>query len=203
MDGQQLFEKTGLAQWTRPTDRIGSTGRQVLEHSARTAITAVASMLTARLFRLPQIYWAPITTLVITQSSLGSTLAVSWQRFIGTALGAVAGAIVASYFGPDMLVFGIGVFLLGILCSGVRVARSAYRFGGVTLAIVLLVPRVEPAWRIAWHRFAEVSIGIAVALVMTVVWPEREADRQKRAPDSDALPRSNKENKFWQPKLKR
>lgn len=33
----------------------------------------------------------------------------------------------------------------------------------------------EPAWRIAFHRFAEVSVGIAVALVMTVVWPERGA----------------------------
>jgi len=39
--------------------------------------------------------------------------------------------------------------------------RSAYRFGGVTVAIVLLVRRVEPAWQVAFHRFAEVSTGIA------------------------------------------
>jgi uncharacterized membrane protein YccC len=56
----------------------------------------------------------------------------------------------------------------------VRSDHSAYRFGGVALAIVLLIPRTGPPWRIAFHRFAEVSIGIAVALVMTVVWPERE-----------------------------
>jgi hypothetical protein len=31
---------------------------------------------------------APITTLVITQSSLGAALTVSWQRLVGTALGA-------------------------------------------------------------------------------------------------------------------
>ena len=156
-------------------DQIGSTGRQVLEHSARTAVTAAASMLAARLFSLPEIYWAPITTLVITQSSLGSTLAISWHRFIGTALGAAVGAIVASYFGPDLLVFGVGVFLLGILCTGVRADRTAFRFGSVTLAIVLIFPRVEPAWRVAFDRFSEVSIGIAVALAMTVVWPERDA----------------------------
>jgi uncharacterized membrane protein YgaE (UPF0421/DUF939 family) len=87
----------------------------------------------ARLLTLPEIYWAPITTLVIAQSSLGSTLAISWQRFIGTVLGAAVGAIVASYFGPDVLVFAVGVFLLGILCTGVRADRTAYRFGGVTL----------------------------------------------------------------------
>jgi len=189
MDVQKIFDKGNLARLVRSTDQIGSTGRQVLEHSARTALTAVASMLTARLFSLPQIYWAPITTLVITQSSLGATLAVSWQRFIGTVLGAALGAIVASYFGPDMLVFGVGVFLLGIFCTGVQADRSAYRFEGVTLAIVLLVPRVEPAWRVAFDRFAEVSIGIAVALVMTVVWPEKDATNKVNP--GDPLPQKH------------
>ena len=132
-------------------------------------------MLMARLLRLPQTYWAPITTLVIAQSSLGSTFAVSSQRFIGTALGAAVGAILASYFGMHALVFAASVFLLGLLCAGVRASRSAYRFGGVTLAIVLLVPRTEPPWRIAFHRFAEVSVGIVVALAMAVVWPETDA----------------------------
>jgi uncharacterized membrane protein YgaE (UPF0421/DUF939 family) len=37
---------------------------------------------------------------VITQSSLGAALTVSWQRFVGTMLGTVVGAIVASQFGP-------------------------------------------------------------------------------------------------------
>jgi len=39
---------------------------------------------------------------------------------------------------------------------------------------VLLVPRTGPAWQIAFHRFVEVSIGIGVALMFSVVWPERE-----------------------------
>jgi uncharacterized membrane protein YccC len=132
-------------------------------------------LLTARLFRLPEIYWSAITTLVITQSSLGAALTVSWQRFAGTVLGAVVGAIVANYFGPHVLVFGVTVFLLGLLFAVTTADRSAYRFGGITLAIVLLVPRTKPAWVVAFHRFAEVSIGIAVALILTVVWPEKEA----------------------------
>ena len=45
-----------------------------------------ASLLAARSFRLPEAYWAPITTLVITQSSLGAARTVSWHRFVGTAL---------------------------------------------------------------------------------------------------------------------
>jgi hypothetical protein len=46
-------------------------------------------------FKLPEAYWAPITTLVITQSSLGATLTVSWQRFVGTALGALEALVSA------------------------------------------------------------------------------------------------------------
>ncbi len=157
------------------SDGVGWTAWPVVVHSARTAVAVVASVLVARLFRLPETYWAAVTTLVITQSSLGAALTVSWQRFVGTVLGAILGAIVASHFGPHVLVFGTSVFILGLLCAVVHADRSAYRFGGVTLAIVLLVPRTGPAWQIALHRFAEVSIGIAVALLLTVVWPEREA----------------------------
>src|SRR2546428_4701673 len=74
------------------------TAWRVLVHSVRTAIACVASLLVARLFRLPEAYWAPITTMVITQSSLGAAFAVSWQRFVGTFLGAAAGAVVAGLF---------------------------------------------------------------------------------------------------------
>jgi uncharacterized membrane protein YccC len=152
----------------------------VLVHSLRTALAAVASLMTARLLRLPEAYWAPITTLVITQSSLGAALAVSSQRFMGTVLGALVGAIIASQLGPQanpalrLAVFGGSIFLLGLVCALARSDRSAYRFGGVTLAIVLLVPRTGPAWQVAFRRFAEVSIGIAVALLLAWIWPEKE-----------------------------
>jgi hypothetical protein len=71
-------------------------------------------------------------------------------------------------------VFGASVFMLGLLCPLALADRSAYRFAGITLAIVLLIPRVGPAWEIAFHRFAEVCIGIGVALTLTLIWPERE-----------------------------
>ena len=147
----------------------------VLVHSARTAVAAVASLLTAGLFRLPEAYWAPITTLVITQSSLGAAFHVSWQRLVGTALGALLGAIAATYFAPNVVVLGICVFILGLLRVLARLELLAYRFAGMTLAIVFLIPRTGDPWQIAFHRLAEVSIGIAVALILAWVWPEKEA----------------------------
>ena len=155
-------------------DKVNSTWWPVLVHSVRTALAAVVSLLVARLFGLPTTYWAPITTLVITQSSLGAAFAISSQRFIGTLLGALVGGVAAAFFGPHVLVFGICVFILGLLCAIARSGPSAYRFGGVTLAIVVLIPRSGNAWAVAFHRFAEVSVGIGVALLLAVVWPERE-----------------------------
>jgi len=146
-------------------------------NSARTAAAAVVSLIVARLFRLPEAYWAPITTLVITQSSLGAALSVSCERFMGTVLGAAVGAIVGSSFGPNILIFGAGVFILGLLSAAANSNRNAFRFAGVTLAVVQLVPRVGSPWRIAFHRFAEVCIGLVVALILSVVWPEQEEVR--------------------------
>jgi hypothetical protein len=70
-----------------------------------------------------------------------------------------------------------------VRAGAVALTRSdltGYRFGAVTVAIVLLVPRASPAWHIALHRFVEVSIGIAVALVFAEVWPEREASLSEK-----------------------
>jgi uncharacterized membrane protein YccC len=146
-----------------------------LEHPVRTAIAAVASLLVARAFRLPEAYWSVITTLVVvTQSSIGDAMTNSWQRFVGTALGAVAGALLATYFGPSAIIFGAGVFVLGLVCAILHLDRPAYRFAGITLAIVILVARASPPWVIAAHRFFEVSVGIAVGLAITALWPERK-----------------------------
>lgn len=162
---------TRKSRWNRVKGRL----LPVLSHSTRTAVAAVASLLVARLFTLPEAYWAPLTTLVITQSSLGAALTVSWQRSVGTVLGGAVGVIAATFFGRGVLVFAVGVFLLGLLCALIRSDRSAYRFSGITLAIVLLVPRTGPPSQIAWHRCAEVFIGIGVALLLTMVWRDREA----------------------------
>lgn len=86
---------------------------------------------------------------------------------------AVVGAVAATYFRQSLWAFGIAVFLIGMLCAVLRVERSAYRYASITLAIVMLVPRSNSAWLIAIHRFFEVSLGIAVGLLLSAVWPER------------------------------
>jgi uncharacterized membrane protein YccC len=109
--------------------------RNWLTHSARTALAVVASLIVARLCRMPEAYWAPITT----------------------------------------------IFALGLLCALLRLDQSAYRFAGFTLTIVVLIVRPQAPWTTGLHRFVEVSLGIAVALVFTAVWPPRDLPSAKNA----------------------
>jgi len=145
-------------------------------NSARTATAAAASFLIARLCGLPEAYWAPISTLVVMQSTLGAALKISADRFIGTLVGALAGGLLAHYFPQAWWMFAVGVFFLGILCAAFRLSDS-YRFAGITLAIVILIPHTNSSWIVALHRFIEVSIGIIVGLAVTVIW-RAPAERQ-------------------------
>ena len=155
---------------------------QSLQHSARTAVAAVVSLAAARLFRLPEAYWAAVTTLIVMQSTLGAAVTVSARRFIGTVLGASLGALLATLFGTNIVAFGVGIFVLGVLCAWLAklnpklpeyLERSTYRFGGIALVIVMLVVRYNSPWVAALHRIAEIAIGILAGLVMTLIWPER------------------------------
>ncbi len=148
--------------------------RPALEHAVRTTAAATASFAIAAALQLPQAQWAAISTIVVTQSTLETALIISGQRLLGTAIGATAGALLARRLGSTMIAFSVGLLGLGLLCALLRLDRPAYRFAGITLAIIVLVQPVEPAWRMALHRFVEVAVGIAVGLVAAKLWPDRE-----------------------------
>src|SRR6516225_8985773 len=143
-------------------------------HSIRTAGAATVSICVARLIGMPEAYWAAIATLVVMQSTLGATLTTSVERIVASALGASLGAIESTYFGSNLIVFAIAIFLLGILSFVLRLEKTGYRYASVTLTIIVLIPRVGAPWSIAAHRFVEVSIGIVVALVVVAIWEERQ-----------------------------
>jgi uncharacterized membrane protein YccC len=143
-------------------------------HPVRTAVAATVSVLVARLVGMPEAYWAAIATLVVMQSTLAATLTLAIERIVATAVGASIGAIDPNYFGSNLVAFAVAIFLLGLLSFAFRLEKTAYRYAGITLAIIVLIQRANAAWVVALHRFIEVSAGILVGLAVVALWPERE-----------------------------
>jgi len=81
--------------------------------------------------------------MIVIQSSLGSALPVSAQRFVETLLGAVVGALTVTLFIGKVFEFGMAVFVIGIICTILQLEKNAYRFASITLAIVMLVTRTD------------------------------------------------------------
>ncbi|PLX70457.1 MAG: hypothetical protein C0602_06490 [Denitrovibrio sp.] len=152
---------------------IHETSKHVwLIHSATTAIAATIALAVANLLNLGESYWAPISTIIVMQSTLGASWDTSKQRFAGTVIGALVAGIMYDLPVPIPVSLGIGIFIMGLICAGLKMVLSAFRFAGVTYAIIILLPHTETAWRIGLHRFIEVSLGIAVALVVTAIAPD-------------------------------
>jgi uncharacterized membrane protein YgaE (UPF0421/DUF939 family) len=144
------------------------------------ALAAVLSYLIACLFRLPEAYWAPMSTLIVMKLTLSAALPIAVQYVLGTAVGAAVGAGTDIYFHASVWSFGAAVVVVGLLCVVLRVRRSAFRYAGITLVIVMLVPRSTSGRLVALHRFFEVTIGIVVGLVLFALWQNIDLKRSAK-----------------------
>jgi uncharacterized membrane protein YccC len=141
------------------------------KQAIKTAIAGVAALYVTRLFHLPQGYWAAISALIVMQSNVGATLSASRTRLAGTAVGAVVGGAFTALLGDNMLDFALAVAVAFFLCFLLRLPDSQ-RLATVTVAIIMLIAQSASAWVVALHRFTEVSIGILIALVVSLtLWP--------------------------------
>jgi len=141
-----------------------------ISHVVFSALAAVTSYAIARLFRLPEAYWASMSALIVTQLTLRAAFPIAVQYVVGTAIGAAVGGVTDIYFHTSVWALGAAIVLVGLLCVALRIERSAFRYANITLVIVMLVPRSASGGLVAFRRFFEVSIGIGVGLVLFAVW---------------------------------
>jgi uncharacterized membrane protein YccC len=141
------------------------------KQAVKTAIAGVISLYLTDLFHLPEGYWAAISALIVMQSNVGATLSASRTRLAGTAVGAVVGGLFAAVFGMNTMAFALAVAIAFFVCDSLHLAESQ-RLATVTVAIIMLIGRTSSAWIIALHRFAEVALGILIALLVSLtLWP--------------------------------
>src|SRR5262249_11632793 len=111
-----------------------------IAHVCFVAMAALASYLIATLLRLPEAYWAPMSTLIVMQLTFSAALPVAAQYVAGTAAGAAVGAITDAVAPGNVWAFAAAVVFVGLCCVLFRVERSSFRYASITLVIVMLVP---------------------------------------------------------------
>jgi uncharacterized membrane protein YgaE (UPF0421/DUF939 family) len=147
--------------------------RTRFELAIATGLAGVVSLYVARFFRLPQGYWAAISSFIVLQSNVAGTLSAARGRLIGTAIGAVIGAVFVRYGGVQPWWLGLAVVLTVLLCQGLGLEDS-YRLACVTFAIVMLISSAHSAWVTAGYRFLEVALGIVIAVVVAAILEHKE-----------------------------
>ena len=140
-------------------------------NSLKTAIAALIGYMLIHLFHWTQGQWVVITILVVmsAQSTLGSLLIKSHMRFWGTVVGATSSFFILLFLAGNFVAIGFILFFLIILFSYVAGGKSDLKDSGtlasVTMAIILLSKYATPMNAI--YRFAEISTGILIALLVS------------------------------------
>lgn len=156
---------------TALTAPVAEHDRLSLQQGIRTALAAVLAYWITDSLHLPGGYWAAISAIVVMQSEVGATVMASRDRLAGTAMGAVVGLLTSLVWRHSLLVFGLAVLVVMMLCTALNY-KNAGRLGGVTVAIIVLIPYPGPLWRIALERFLEVSVGIVISLGIAIAWTQ-------------------------------
>lgn len=154
--------------------------RLTFQQATRTAISAGLAAWLTHLLRMPGGYWAAISAIIVMQSQVGATLTASKDRLVGTALGATVGWLVGLYGHNSLWIFAFAVLVVMVLCTALKF-QNAGRLGGVTVAIIVLIPYSGPLWKIAVERFLEVSFGIAISLAVAESWAAAAAWLSRRS----------------------
>jgi len=139
----------------------------------KTALAAVLCLWLGHLFRLERSYWASVTAIVVMGSESAVSLATCRDRLIGTAIGAVLGWATVLIWHGHSLLYGLAIMLCLLACSTLKFEKAG-RLAAVAVTIIVLIQWDGGPAHAALSRFAEVALGIIVALTVgLLVFPER------------------------------
>ena len=126
-------------------------------------------------FGLPQGYWAVISVIIVMQANLGGSLRAGWMRIIGTSVGAALGVACLLVFGHGVISLGVSVGLTILICAYFTHLHESFRLAGMTACIIIFMSHQETdVVMFGITRFLEITLGVAVALVVSLfVFPSR------------------------------
>ncbi len=119
--------------------------------------SALATFALAAALGLPQGFWAVITALIVTQSSIGGSPKAAWERFLGSVFGSVYGGAVAFAIPHGGSLGRAAALAVAVAPLSVLAASSA----GFRAALGPL--------GFAADRILEIGLGCAVAILVSVL----------------------------------
>src|SRR5258708_18667975 len=145
-----------------------ATWRTALFHGVGAAVLAMFCFSTASLVpSLTETYWAPIAAVVVLYPDGEATKKAAVERLLGTVIGSLIGWASAAHWHQNVVLYGLAILVAVGLCHLLRL-ENASRLCAVAVTVITVIPRAEPARLVAFHRFVEVSYGVACALLYTV-----------------------------------
>src|SRR6202795_2939336 len=160
--------------WLRTTIR----NRVVeLRLCCRVTVAALGTYALAEFLHLPLALWAVLTSIIVTQLSVGRTLKATIDYIVGTLGGAVYSGLVATLI-PHTSELGVLAVLAIALAPLALLAaiKPSFTVAPFTAVMVLLVPMITHVSPLesAYYRVIEVALGGMIAIAVSfVVFPER------------------------------
>ena len=156
---------------------ILSRRRAELRHGLRIAAAGVLSYAAAQALGLPQGYWAVFTAVLVVQGSVGGSWKAAVDRLVGTLLGAVFGAAIATLVPHnDAVTLGVALALALTPLALLAALYPSYRVAPITAVVLLLgsTSSTEGPLLAATLRTVEVSLGGLVGMLVSLfVLPAR------------------------------
>jgi uncharacterized membrane protein YccC len=155
----------------------------------RMSAAGLISFAIGHLLGLAQVYWAVLTAVIVTQSSIGGSLKAMIDRFVGTIGGAGWGvAVTLAVPHESALSTGVALAVALVPLAAATAWRPGYRVAPVTSAIVLLGYSAQTGVvEAALQRVFEIGLGSVVALAVALLVPSARAHDLLRTAARDAL----------------
>ncbi len=138
-----------------------------LQISLRAALAAAFSIALANVMGLPYPLYAMIAAVIVTDLSPAKTRSLALPRLAGTVVGASLGALLSPWLPAGAWAIASGIFA-AMLCCHLLGMKDSAKLAGYVAALVLLEHASEP-WAYAVYRFVETVIGIAMAVLVSLV----------------------------------
>jgi uncharacterized membrane protein YccC len=166
-----------VAGWWAQGRAYAQRHRPQLILAVRATVAALSALVVAQALHLRLPLWAVLTSLIVTQMSLGRSLKVASDYLTGTLAGVAYGGALAILIPHENEIVLFAVLALAIApLAFIAAFRTNFNVLPITAIIVLLVPSMQHVSPMAsaLDRVLEVTVGGAVGFVVSfLVFPSR------------------------------